>query len=142
MLYMRALGAIAPGRMRIKCKKCDIELTDHLVEVPGIGQLSEIDNNDFINRGQFFVSDGQYYAATENQVIINIQDLKNSRNHTDPSRLNGCCGLDGTDGLNKLCMNGHEIGTEKSDCWMAHALIFENDKIRVDHEETDAQHRA
>jgi hypothetical protein len=125
--------------MRIKCKKCHIELTDDLVEVSGVGQLSEIDNKDYINRGQFFVSDGQYYTGTKNQIIINIKDLKNSKNHTDPSRLNGCCGLDGTNGLNKLCINGHEIGTEKSDCWMAHALVFENDKIKSEYAATDAQ---
>lgn len=117
--------------MKIKCKHCDIDLTDELVEVHS-GQLCTIDNRDFINCGKYFVSDGDYYTGSENQIIINIQDLKNAKNHFDLSRLNGCCGLDGANGLNKLCINGHEIGTEKSDCWMAHAMIFDNDKIKTD----------
>jgi hypothetical protein len=115
--------------MRIRCKYCEIELTDNLVEVSSAEQLSEIDGEDFIQVGQFFTSDGDYYTGTENKIIINIRDLMNSKNHTDPTRLNGCCGLDGTDGPNKLCINGHEIGTEKSDCWMAHSIILDNDKI-------------
>lgn len=117
--------------MRIKCKLCGIELTDDLVEVKSSGQLSEIDGRDFIARGHFFVSDGEYYSGTENQIIINVKDLINSRNHTDKARLNGCCGLDGCDGPNKLCLDGHEIGTEMSDCWIAHAVILDLDKITV-----------
>jgi len=123
--------------MKITCKQCSIELADELVEVLGPGQVREIDDQDFINQGKFFVSDGEYYAGTESDIIINLKDLKNSKNHTDASRLNGCCGLDGMDGRNKTCINGHEIGTEKSDCWMAHAFIFDNDKILVDSKQRD-----
>ncbi|MEO7990215.1 MAG: hypothetical protein ABI663_11780 [Chryseolinea sp.] len=115
--------------MRISCKYCDIELTNSLVEVQSVGQLSEIDGEDFIPMGQFLISNGDYYTGTKNKIIINIKDLKNSKNHTDLTRLNGCCGLDGTDGPNKQCLNGHEIGTEKSDCWMAHSIVLDNDKI-------------
>lgn len=115
--------------IRIKCKHCGVELTDNLIEVDSIEQLSEIDGKDFIAPGHFFISNGDYYTGTDNNIIININDLKNSKNHGDLSRLNGCCGLDGEDGLNRLCVNGHEIGTEKSDCWMAHSVILDEDKI-------------
>jgi len=118
--------------MKVKCKFCDAYVTDNLEQFDGPGQLSEIDGKDFIARGKFFVSDGNYYTGTEKQVIINISDLKNSKNHFDGSRLNGCCGLDGTDGFNKLCINGHEIGTEKSDCWMAHSMIFDGDRTTTE----------
>ncbi len=130
--YAQTLGAIALGQMRVKCKYCDIDLTDDLKEVQTSGHLKEVDGEDFINRGQFFVSDGLYYTGTEKQIIINKDDLKNAKNHSDPSRLNGCCGLDGLDGPNKICVNGHEIGTEKSDCWIAHSVIFDNQKIKTD----------
>lgn len=128
----KPLGAITPGQMRVKCKYCDVDLTDDLKEVQSSGQLKEVDGEDFIDRGQFFVSDGDYYTGTETQIIINKDDLKNAKSHSDFSRLNGCCGLDGLDGLNKVCINGHEIGTEMSDCWMAHAIIFDNEKIKKD----------
>lgn len=128
--------------MRVKCKHCNIELTEDLVEVQGTGQLKEIDGEDFIPRGLFVISNGDYYTGTENQIIVNVKDLKNSKNHTNASRLNGCCGLDGTDGPNKLCLNGHEIGTEKSDCWTAHSVILDKVLIiKVDEKATDAQHK-
>lgn len=115
--------------MKVRCKICDIELTHDLKEVSSIKYLNEADGEDFIKRGQFFISDGNYYSGTESQIIINRQDLKNSSNHFETSRLNGCCGLDGLDGLNKVCINGHEIATEKSDCWMAHSIIFHTENI-------------
>ena len=37
-----------------------------------------------------------------------------------PGRRNGCCGLDGMDGPNRICRCGAEIGTEQSDCWTWH----------------------
>lgn len=117
--------------MRISCKYCDVELTDDLKEVLTLEQLSEIDGEDFIKRGHFFISDGNYYSGTEGQIVINIKDLKNSKMHFIPGRLNGCCGVDGIHGINRLCVNGHEIATEKSDCWMAHAVIFERTEIKT-----------
>lgn len=118
--------------MRVKCKYCDVDLTDDLNEVQSSEQLKEVEGEDFIDPGQFFISDGNYYTGTETQIIINKDDLKNAKSHSDLSRLNGCCGLDGLDGLNKVCINGHEIGTEKSDCWIAHSIIFDNEKIKME----------
>ena len=67
------MGAIALGQMRVKCKYCDIDLTDDLKEVQPLGQLKEVDGKDFIDRGQFFVSDGLYYTGTEKQIITSGQ---------------------------------------------------------------------
>ena len=55
-------------------------------------------------------------------VLVNLHDLVGIKHH--PHRLNGCCELDGLDGPNLLCPKKHEIGTEKSDCWMSHAAIL------------------
>lgn len=56
---------------------------------------------------------------------MNLNDLINSKYHSDSSRLNGCCGNDGLDGINRVCKNNHEIGTEKSDCWMPHFISLD-----------------
>ena len=82
-----------------------------------------------IQQGYYFISDGEFYTSSENKIIINKADLINTSNHPDDSRLCGCCGLAGTDGLNKICKNGHEIATEISDCWLPHSVIFEPDLI-------------
>jgi hypothetical protein len=113
--------------LKIRCSECDIDLTDHLQEISSKDQLNDVDGQDYIPHGYYFISDGECYEGTENKIMINKSDLINSRNHHDSARLNGCCGLDGIHGLNKVCINGHEIATEKSDCWMPHAVIFEKD---------------
>ncbi len=44
------------------------------------------------------------------QKCINIDNLKLSKSYADLSRLNDFCGVAG---LNKVCVNGLEVGTEK-----------------------------
>jgi hypothetical protein len=44
------------------------------------------------------------------QKCIHIDNLKLSKSYADLLRLNGFCGLAG---LNKVCVNGLEVGTEK-----------------------------
>jgi len=48
------------------------------------------------------------------ELIFNLDDLRNTKYGGRP---NGCCGIDGVDGINTFCREGHEIGTERSDCW-------------------------
>lgn len=46
----------------------------------------------------------------------------------DPCRLNGCCGLDGSNGPNMRCRKCKaEVGTRQSDCWTADVFIPEPD---------------
>jgi hypothetical protein len=115
--------------MKVYCKKCKMELTGELTPLPGEGMLSDIDKKSCIPVGYYYASKGEVYTDSNGQILVNLGDLVNVKNHTDPSRLNGCCGLDGTDGLNKTCGNGHEVGTEHSDCWMPWAMAFEPTKV-------------
>jgi hypothetical protein len=61
------------------------------------------------------------------QVWLNPEDLADRvRNIDDYSRLNGCCGLDGCDGPNQVCVGcGNEVGTLQSDCWTSTQFIVE-----------------
>jgi hypothetical protein len=106
-------------------------VTAQLKELTNTLLLQEIDDEPFIQQGYYFISDGEYFTGTEGLVIINISDLMNCRDLPDRGRLSGCCGMDGTNGPNKVCINGHEIGTEKSDCWMANAFIFKKDAVNT-----------
>jgi len=63
-------------------------------------------------------------------IVLNLKDTINTKHHSDQSRLNGCCGLDGL-GMNTLCANGHEIGTERSDCWMPHYIHIPTNDVDV-----------
>jgi hypothetical protein len=118
--------------MRIICKECHIELSKDLAELPGKNHLDESDGNDFLPLGRFYISDGSYFTDSENKIIINTKDFINEKNHPIADRLNGCCGLDGMDGINKVCANGHEIGTAKTDCWMPHCIILEPQLVDIE----------
>jgi hypothetical protein len=93
--------------------------------LPDLAMLCVDNGTDYIPRGFYTISDGSFFRGTEGQYIVNLKDIVNTKHHTDYNRLNGCCGLDGLDGRNTLCENGHEVGTERSDCWLPHAIHFD-----------------
>ena len=124
--------------MKFYCKQCNVELTRELNELTDMTLLNNAPGFDYIPEG-FFISrdpssllvpgsDGNGSMARD--LVINLKDLVNVRAHTDPSRNNGCCGLDGSDGFNTLCVNLHEIGTESSDCWMAHECTLDANLVQ------------
>lgn len=115
--------------MQLFCRKCHVPVSNILEELADQNVLDETDGKDFIPKGYFVIGSGDYFTNTEGKLIMNKSDLINCKNHPNRSRLNGCCGLDGQDGPNKICLNGHEIGTEISDCWLANAFIFEKETV-------------
>ncbi len=74
--------------------------------------------------GFYALSDGEYWTHTEGCPLVNLNDVVGTQDHPDGGRHNGCCGSDGCDGPNMVCQSGHEVGTEKSDCWMPHAAVL------------------
>jgi hypothetical protein len=105
------------------CLRCNRDLTTPLEEALAT-QLFTKDGDPHVPTGYFAVSDGDYYTGTEGQRLVNLADMRSWYRHTDLRRLNGCCGLDGCDGPNRLCDCGAEIGTERSDCWHAHCIAL------------------
>jgi hypothetical protein len=113
--------------MKVYCKVCNLPLTNFLKNYAG-DSFGEASEQPFVQKGFYTVSNGDFFTGTEGCLIVNVEDMINTVNHTITGRLNGCCGLDGCDGPNKMCINGHEVATEKSDCWMPMAIIFEKEK--------------
>ena len=118
--------------MNFRCSTCQILLTENLEELNDKKEIDIADGKPLVPKGFYFVGNDQFYSGAEGKYLINPANLINAKNHNDKIRTNGCCGLDGLDGLNKICINGHELGTEKSDCWMPHAVIFESGKVKTD----------
>jgi hypothetical protein len=77
-----------------------------------------------VPEGYFALSDEDYWTESTGCPLINLADLVGVRHHPDSRRNIGCCGRDGCDGPNLVCDQGHEIGTERSDCWMAHGVVL------------------
>ena len=124
--------------MKFYCKQCNLELTRELNELSDKSLLNNEPGFDYIPEGFFIflntssplVPSSDSDGSLGRDVVINLKDLVNVRPHTDPTRTNGCCGLDGSDGFNTLCVNLHEVGTQSSDCWMAHECTLDAHLVR------------
>ena len=106
------------------CTKCGSLVVSALRQLVDEAMLDEGDGHDRVPQGTYFVSLGKFEPEEAGDYLVNLKDLQNTKRHSDVRRLNGCCGLDGCDGPNLLCENGHEIGTERSDCWHAHHAVL------------------
>lgn len=117
--------------MKLICKLCNLDVSKQVIELKDLNLLNKTDGQDLIPEGFYIVADDDYFAPRhKGSIIINIKDLINSNYHSDNSRLNGCCGYDGCDGMNKVCLSKHEIGTECSDCWMSHFVALNPESVK------------
>lgn len=117
--------------MKLYCKYCGLQLTEDLILLSDETLLNDKDNEALIPVGYYIQSGGEYLPAYTNNIIVNSINLLNTIDHYEIGRLNGCCGLDGQDGPNKICLNEHEVAIEYSDCWMCHAVVFIPEAIEV-----------
>ncbi|WP_427874729.1 hypothetical protein [Flavobacterium sp. MMS24-S5] len=114
--------------IKIYCRECEVELTSELNEVLESTLRWEDYDQSIIAKSKF--SFLKNIESNKNDIVVAIDDY-NLINHADKNRFYGCCGSDGTNGLNKLCINGHEVATEFSDCWTGHYIEFDDDKIFI-----------
>jgi hypothetical protein len=97
-------------------------------ERPAFADLQHI-----LPRGWAYRSDKAYRQGPANprdpldfapQVWMTILDIRPTVGLTPlTDRLNGCCGMDGCNGPNRICACGAHVGTEMSDCWTSWLFI-------------------
>ena len=102
----------------IYCKKCNERLTEELSEV----SYEEID----FPEKEEAIPEGKFVFNKNNSTlsILTSRNQKLVNDHTDVHRFYGCCGSDGSNGLNKTCINKHEVATEFSDCYTSYYIEF------------------
>jgi hypothetical protein len=111
--------------MILSCSQCHVRITKNVEELRDRSTISETDGEPYLPAGFFLVCQPEDDVIRDSgDYVLNLTDMQNTKRHSDRSRLNGCCDLDGCDGLNILCTNGHEIGSEHSDCWMPHYIAL------------------
>ncbi len=115
---------MADERIVFACPKCRRAITAPLLPLPAGISICRDDGRPAIPRGYFAPSDDDYWTGSAGRLLVHLEDLVGTRPHPDLGRHNGCCGRDGCDGPNLVCDLGHEIATERSDCWMAHAVVL------------------
>jgi len=113
------------NRIIFECPTCHQAITRELLPLPSDQRVCLDDEKPAVPPGFFAISDDNYWTDSDGCPLVNLADIINTRHY--PGRLGGCCGPDGRSGPNLLCSSGHEIGTERSDCWMAHAAVLLRD---------------
>jgi uncharacterized protein (TIGR02996 family) len=117
------VARVGPGvRFTFWCAACGLPLTGPLSPLADPVWLSKEDGTPLVPAGFYWQAAGDFSAGMEGHYCLNLADLRNTRPHPDHRRRRGCCGMDGCDGANTVCANGHAVGTECSDCWMPHYL--------------------
>jgi hypothetical protein len=120
-----------PSPMVVRCRTCEVPLTNPLVPLPDVKMTCYEDGQAFLPQGYYCVADGDYRPA--GSLVINLNDLVNTGHFPDGRGLNGCCGPSG-DTINRLCCEGHGVGTEFADCWMPHSFEFASDAVLFWHD--------
>src|SRR5437867_13336817 len=118
------------NRILFRCPQCQAVITRPLLPLKPDQPICLEDGKAAVPQGFFGVKTPEQWSA-EGSILVNLSDLVGTQHHSDSHRLAGCCGLDGMDGPNLLCANGHEIGTEKSDCWMPHAALLLDAVVQI-----------
>lgn len=133
-LTAAACGAVISDEMQdrtiFQCPICRIAITQPLSPLEAERFVCLEDGKPLVPQGFFSINSKEYWNA-DGRFVVNLADLVSTKHHSDGRRLSGCCGLDGLDGPNLVCANGHEVGTEKSDCWMPHAAVLLETVISV-----------
>jgi len=111
------------GNVVFECAVCRLPITRPLSHLAPDESVCLEYGQSAVPEGRFANNSADYWSVAGG-VLVNLADLVGTSRHPDSRRLNGCCGLDGCDGPNLVCVNGHEIATERSDCWMAHAAVL------------------
>lgn len=76
--------------------------------------MTALEGTSLVPVGRYWrVPAGEDFAGA---FAVALADLVGVGYHSDARRLIGCCGLSGSEGHNRLCGCGYEVGTERSDC--------------------------
>lgn len=115
------------GQQVLYCR-CGVPITVPLDRTTAL--LSALDGQPLVPDGNLYRVEGGFdaWTARPGDWLVNKADLRNCR---DGGVRNGCCGVDGQDGLNIFCSQGHDVGTEVSDCWTPHFVLIDQSKIRT-----------
>jgi hypothetical protein len=121
----------------LKCRNCgeDLSLPVTIFDADSVEfhQPAFVDGEDVMRQGFVFMSRKPYRFCPEGppdpleftpQYWMTMKDiLENVHLTKDAKRLNGCCGLDGCDGPNRVCSCGAYVGTEMNDCWTSYLFV-------------------
>ena len=117
--------------MHFICRQCGIRLSEE-VRLAELRERNERDGESYLPQGTTIQEDDSFFHQNVGSYIVNVNDVVHTTHTNCLRRLAGCCGLDGMDGPNLICVQcGVEVATKKTDCWMPHCVIFERRSTRT-----------
>lgn len=119
----------------LQCGQCGVALTRPLPLLHDTRLLCKEDGEPYVPKGYLWCSTGDDYPVGD--WVIHLEELINAGFLPNGRHMSGCCGPSGLDGPNRVCANGHEIGTECSDCWMPHAIHLPPTLVRTSEQSND-----
>ncbi|PIF44375.1 hypothetical protein CLU96_1340 [Chryseobacterium sp. 52] len=111
--------------IQLLCKSCSIKLTE-VLHVVSESKIKWEYEQDILGEKEAVIS-----MHLDTMYILTNLDDEELINHPDCNRFSGCCGSSGSNGVNRLCKNGHEVATETSDCCTSLYLSFSSDHVII-----------
>lgn len=129
-------------RYIITCRRCGRFLTRPVTRVTSFPELTKREGSDAfeptVGRGACAVDPMPIGVGvgvgegTRNCVVVNPSDVRRLAVHPDGWRNCGCCGHDGGQGPNRLCLACRaEVATLRDDCWTPQEVRFEPSAVRL-----------
>jgi len=116
----------------VRCRRCEATLTPPLESVAVDFEPEVTDCENLIPRGRYWIAHDFLPEHVNTHVVIHLEDLLDLSPHPEPRRHSGCCGEDGCDGPNRICVCGEAVATVVSDCWTGYYAHFEPNLVTLD----------
>lgn len=119
--------------MQLYCKTCNQQLTAMNLQQVSLGHVNMKDQVSLIDPG-LYVNTSEIEIHFEKQIdfLVNKQSVL-LQNHTDRTRLTGCCGPGDLSVLNQVCPKcSAEIGVIVEDCWLPHFIGISGDTVSTE----------
>ncbi len=118
--------------MKLYCKKCNHILTNNLLEESEIKNLKYDDQEELLLLNKYIeVSKTDFWFNIPIKYLIHSKSIQ-LKNHTNKSRLHGCCGPSNFGNLNQVCPTcNFDIGTLISDCCFPIFVGVDENKVSL-----------
>ena len=137
----------SPAMATFSCRACGATITKLLHQLNHLAELANKESKPLVPEDAYWiVAEGHLPTTFDGKPVdftscyaVHPDALVGVGKHPDRERWIGCCGPSGTGGLNRICICGRPVGTERSDCmWPVAIYLY---PIAVRPNVPDAEHK-
>jgi hypothetical protein len=128
----------SPALATFSCRACGVKITKLLRRLKHVADLASKELKPLVPEDAYWiVTDVHLPTRFDGKPVdfagcyaVHPDSLAGVGKHPDPERWIGCCGPSGTGGLNRICICGRPVGTERSDCLCPVAIYLDPTAVR------------